>query len=461
VFLKPAGGALTSSTELGNLIEPLSRLQLAGIWPVGDFRFDPNDKATTYILIAVLLAAAVAGLVWAWRRRGWEFLLYVVAAVGGALAISVFASPWVGAKALATGAPAIVLAGIVGAAALAAGGRRVEAALVTIAIVGGVTWSNVLAYHELNLAPRDREAELEQIGDEIAGKGPTLMTDYEPYGVRHFLRKGDAEGASELRRRVIPLRNGRPLDKLEVADVDEFDTNALLVYRTLVLRRSPVASRPPSIYARVRHGRFYDVWQRPVGSEETVLRHLKLGDNQHANGRAPCDQVQRLAADAKEQGGRLAFTRRPLPATVDLFAPPASKWTEAQLPGVVAPNGPATLESDVVLPRTADYEIFVGGSFRGRLSVRVDGKEVASQRNLLSHSGEYEPLGTASLRRGHHAVEIDYDIGALPPGSGGPPFQMGPLFFAPVSQQSVRLLSPDRATQLCGRSLDWIEAAAL
>jgi hypothetical protein len=384
-----------------------------------------------------------------------------VAAVGGALAISVFASPWVGAKALATGAPALVLAGIVGAAALAARGRRVEALLVTLAIVGGVTWSNVLAYHELNLAPRDREAELEQIGDEIAGEGPTLMTEYEPYGVRHFLRKGDPEGASELRRRIIPLRSGQPLEKLEVADVDEFDTNALLVYRTLVLRRSPVASRPPSIYARVRSGRYYDVWQRPVGSEQTVLAHQKLGDNQNANGRARCDQVQKLATDAKGQGGQLAYTRRPPPATVDLFAPRGSKWTNAQIQGVVAPVGPATLKSEVLLPRDGDYEIFVGGSFRGRLRVRVDGNQVASKRDMLSHSGQYEPLGTARLPRGRHTVEIEYDTGVLPPGSGGPPVQMGPLFFAPITQQPVRLLSPQRASELCDRSLDWVEAVAL
>ena len=32
-----------------------------------------------------------------------------------------------------------------------------------------------------------------------AGDGPALETDYDPYGARHFLRKLDAEGASELR----------------------------------------------------------------------------------------------------------------------------------------------------------------------------------------------------------------------------------------------------------------------
>jgi hypothetical protein len=38
----------------------------------------------------------------------------------------------------------------------------VEAVVVAAAIAGGVLWSNALAYHEANLAPRDRLAELER-----------------------------------------------------------------------------------------------------------------------------------------------------------------------------------------------------------------------------------------------------------------------------------------------------------
>ena len=65
------------------------------------------------------------------------------------------------------------------------------------------------------------------------------MTTYEPYGVRHFLRGLDPEGASELRRRFDYLRNGATLDKGESADIDRFRLDQVLVYRTLVLRRGP------------------------------------------------------------------------------------------------------------------------------------------------------------------------------------------------------------------------------
>ena len=461
VFLKPASGTLTSETDLGNLIEPLSRLQLAGIWPVGDFRFEPNALAPTHVLIAVAVAAAIFGLVWAWRRRAWEVLLYVIAAVGGALAITIFGSPWVGAKALATGSPAILLAGMVGAAALAARGRRVEGAVVAGLIAAGVLWSNALAYHEVNLAPRDRHEELADIGKQIDGEGPTLMTEYEPYGVRHFLRKGDAEGASELRRRRIYLRSGRELDKLEVADLDELALQNVLVYRTIVLRRSPVSSRPPSVYQRVRTGRYYDVWQRAPGSERSVLDHLPLGDGEHATAPAPCARVQDLAGLARTQGGVLAVARRPAPDTAELSAPAGTDWrSDPAMRGAVIPRGPAHEKSELVIPVGGRYDVFVRGSYRGRLRVSVDGQRIDSERHRLSHAGQYEPLGTVSLEAGRHDVAVDYATGWLWPGAGGQEAGLGPLYFARRSAPAVRRVAPARAKTLCGSSLDWVEVVA-
>ena len=43
----------------------------------------------------------------------------------------------------------------------------------------------------------------------------------------------------------------------------------------LILRRSPVASRPPANYRRAFVGRYYEVWRR-TGSPK-VARHLPLG----------------------------------------------------------------------------------------------------------------------------------------------------------------------------------------
>ena len=193
----------------GNLIQPLSLLQALGIWPVGDFRLRPPHLGPTYVLMLVLVAAAAMGLWWAYRRGTWEVLLYVVASlIGCAMAVRV-GSSWIAAKGLAIASPAMLVAGMAGVAWLYRGGRRIEASVALVAIAGGVLWSNALAYHDVWLAPRSQLTELETIGNTFAGAGPTLMTEYQPYGVRYFLRRMDPEGAGELRRRPVLLRNGQ------------------------------------------------------------------------------------------------------------------------------------------------------------------------------------------------------------------------------------------------------------
>src|SRR5207302_1104589 len=246
-------------------------------------------------LIAVVVAAAAAGLVWAWRRRAWELLLYVWTLVVGCSIVTSVGSPWVGGKALATASPAFVLVALGGAAAIFQRGRRVEAAVLAAAIAGGVLWSNALAYHAVWLAPRSQLSELEQIGKHFGGQGPTLMTEYQPYGVRHFLRRMDPEGASELRRRAVLLRSGGMLQKGAYADIDDFQLDGVLVYRTLVLDRSPVASRPPSVYRLVWSGRYYEVWQRPEPPDVRILAHLSFGNGLQAVATPSCSDILRLA----------------------------------------------------------------------------------------------------------------------------------------------------------------------
>ena len=247
--------------ELGNLIGPLDPAQLLGIWPTTDFRFDPGDTRTTLLVLGVTLAAAAIGLLFALERRATALLAYAASGVLGAVAYSALGSPWLEAKAFAVASPSVLLLALVGGTKLL-DRRRTVAVLALAAIAGGVFASNALAYRDARLAPRAQLVELEQIGRRFAGEGPALMTEYQPYGVRHFLRYLDAEGASELRRRPVPLRDGRVLGKGEVAEIDAFAPEAVLVYRTLVLRRSAGASRPPAAYRLVLGGRFYDVWQR-------------------------------------------------------------------------------------------------------------------------------------------------------------------------------------------------------
>jgi hypothetical protein len=461
-IVPPTSASVTSDTAKGNLAEPLSVLQVFGVWPTGDFRFEPDDLLVTYLVIAAVALAAGFGLALAWRRRAEGVLVFVLGTLGAALVIVAAGSPWVDAKALATASPAVVFAALIGAGLLVERGHVAAGAVAAVVVCGGVLWSNVLAYHEVTLAPHERHAELERIGEQIAGEGPTLMTEYEPYGVRHFLRKADAEGASELRRRVVPLRSGRPLRKLGTADIDEFELAGLRSYRTLVLRRSPVASRPPSVYRLASRNRFYDVWQLVPERQDSLLEHVPLGRPGEPGVRPACGQVRALARRAAAAGGRLAVARAPAAAPVDLTA--ATTGGDAapvpRRPGAVYPSREARFDATVTVRRPGPHIVFAGGAFRRRLEVSLDGRRVSEERHRISHAGHFEPLGEVELARGSHRVAIRYRPASAAPGSGGPAFALGPIYVVPAADPRVEVVAPRSARRLCGQRLDWIESVS-
>jgi hypothetical protein len=419
-----------SESELGNLIHPLSGFQLFGVWLDGDFRSGPHHAAATYLLIAIVLAAALVGVWWAWRRRGWPLLSYVATAAAGCVLVVAGGSPWVDAKALAMASPAVL------APAVAACGTTLARAAI-VPVAGGVLWSNALQYHDVWLAPRGQLHELETIGWRFAGDGPTLMTAYEPYGVRHFLRRADPEGASELRRRYVYLTNGKLLPKGSSADIDRIRLDGLLVYRTLVLRRGPAASRPPSVYRLVSSGRYYEVWQRPERPPRTIVEHLPLGSANQAAAVPRCADVMRLAGE----GSALVTATRPRAAIV--AHPPSS--------GTVAVR--------VIPPGAGPYRVWLGGDWFGLAAVWIDGGEVGSEREELNWPGLYTDLGSTRLSDRAHRFRLGYETGGLAPGSGGTPYSFGPLVLSGAdAREPVQIVPPGRARTLCGRRLDWIEA---
>jgi hypothetical protein len=437
----PKVSGFRSESELANLFEPLSELQAFGIWLVGDFRVRPDDAAPTYVLIALVIAAGILGVWWAWRRRAWELPAYVAIVGLGSGAVVAVSSPWVSAKAIAMASPAFLAAALAGCAALFGLGRRVEAAVAAAALAGGVFWSNALAYNEVSLAPRGQLHELETIGRDFASQGPALMTSYEPYGARHFLRRSDPEGASELRRRFVHLRDGGMLDKGESADIDRFRLDGILDYRTLVLRRGPAASRPPSVYRLVRSGRYYEVWQRPESGGPTIIEHLSLGNGTQAAAVPRCADVLRLAREAEVASGSLVTSTRP----------------EA-IP-VVTPSLSGTASARIDAPEAGRYTAWLAGDWFGRSSVRIDGHELGAKRAELNWPGLYTDLGSVRLGAGPHAVDLTYDTEGWHPGSGGAPFSFGPLALSREdAREPIQTFSPSDARALCGRRLDWIEA---
>jgi hypothetical protein len=289
------------------------------------------------------------------------------------------------------------------------------------------------------------------------------MTEYQPYGVRHFLRELDAEGASELRRRQIPRLDGADTSKGEWSDTDALelspDLEGLLTYRTLVLRKNPRQSRPPEPYQLVYSGEFYEVWQRPeTWDPSQLIAHEPFGSGLDRGGIAPCDRVAAVAAQAGP-GGRIAAAYAPLVAGSTITAVPDG-WFSDPASGSVTPTSDGTATGEITVPVAGEWQVWVGGSARGEVSVTIGGVEAGSARGELNNNAQFIALDEVTLGAGPQPVEITYAQRGLPhPGTGAYPLGLGPVMLTPAGyEDTVTSLPASQYRQLCDQRLDWVEA---
>ncbi|HYH61210.1 MAG TPA: hypothetical protein VD766_05040, partial [Solirubrobacterales bacterium] len=439
-LLPPTSSPLEDPGARGNLIEALSPLQAAGVWPTSDFRADPGEMPVTIVLCAFVAVAAVGGCLAAAVNRRWDLAAYLVGVPAAAAVIVLVGSPWVGGKALAIVSPTVLFAALLGCAWAWVERRQVLGLGVASFLAAGVVWSNALAYGDVSLAPRDQLAELEEIGEMIEGDGPALMTEYQPYGVRHFLREADPEGASELRRRLVPLADGSSLEKGLWADTDDFREDALEAYEALVIRRSPEQSRPPGAYDLAWSGEYYELWTRETDVSRDVER-LPLGMGRSPVAVPRCADVRALAEAPK--GGTLVAAST---------APPV--FADAEI------SGENEIAAEMEVPG-GRYSAWLSGSIGSEATLSVDGEEVATRGRLLNNEGLYAELGEVDLGPGSHAVTVEFAGAGLAPGSSGAQDLSGPIALVPNAEREAEVTTVTVADwkSLCGERWDWIEAA--
>ncbi len=451
-------GELRSATDIGNLAHPLSALQIFGVWPTGDFRtYLGGNAALAALLIGAVAVGAVVGLRAAISARAVALIAYVGVALVAAAAVAAVGGPWVTAKAMAISSPALLTAWGMGLAHWQRAGRRWELAA-ALAVAGGVLWSNVLAYHDVALAPRDHLVELAGIARRLSGQGPTLINEYEPYAARYFLRRLDAESPSELRYRAIPLLNGQQLGKDGFADLDTFQLSGVLVYRTIILRRSPSESRPPSVYRLVASGRYYDVWQRPLSPPVSILVHRGLGSVIEAAAvPSDCSEVRALSRFARRAGGQLLEAPAPVAA---VFATADGTYPAGWSPGggLVFPRGAGTVALTVQVPGAGRYAVWVGGDFARGVDVSIDHRDVGTVRYELGFAGQQAQAGQITLTAGAHHLWLRYPGGDLRPGSGLEGLALGPVSLVPVVPSTAPSpVTPAQVPGVCSKPLDWLE----
>ena len=441
----PRIGAFGKETNLGNLIGPLSGWQLFGIWPSGDFRVRPHDSAPDLRPDrgrARERARSASGgrgeaeLGAAGLRRDLR--------ESAARSSSPSARP--GSAARRSRWPRLPFSPRRSPAARrsSARGRAVEASVVALAIVGGVFWSNALQYHDVWLAPRGQLHELETIGHDFAGQGPALMTNYEPYGARHFLRRLDPEGASELRRRFVYLTERREL----------LDKGELGRHRPDPARRR---ARLPDARAAPRPGREPAAVGLPARLERALLRglaaarslrrrrssqHLPLGNASQAAAVPSCAAVRRLGAAS---AGHLATATRP--EAIWLGQPAAPGESRAARIGAGRRR----------LHRLARRRLV-----RASPPSRSTGTRSALSAWSSTGRASYTDLGSAPLAAGRTRRDDQLRRRAAgTPAAAGRPTPSGPVALSRVDAREPGRDGLRRdAASLCGRRLDWVEAFA-
>jgi hypothetical protein len=470
-----------TATRLGNLIQPLSGFQLAGIWTIGDFRLTAPAFPTAP-LIGLAIGLAALALFETVRHGQLGLLLYAAVGLGGCALFALAGStPWVMGKALAISSPALLTVALVGAAML---WSRYRLGVVVFALLAfGVVWSNVLGYHDALLAPYARLRELQHIGGLVAGKGPTFINDYEVYADRHFLRGGAPVEPAEYRKALLPTTRNAVLTKTAYADLDSFATSTLYPYRSIVVRDSPVESRPSSIYKLVWKGEFYDLYQRPVNPPTRIIAHVPLGDQGTypycgiaQNGPElplcsiapaavpPCPEVIALGRQAARERARLVAYQRPLPVVIrgDQVLWPGL-WYHDPVGHSLTANTPGTAVAHIELVSSQLYKLWLGGIFSRGFVVHVDGHPVGVVKDQISAIDGYVPVATLALSRGVHTITLTYPHANLTPGSGDNNYTvldqiaLEPLQFPATGMVNV---PPQQAGALCGRPLDWIEIVA-
>jgi hypothetical protein len=379
---------IASTSNPGNIHTPLRASQMLGVWLGGSYLELPTGALLTLtsVLIALVLAAAIVGVGNAVRARWYALVGWFGASILVWLLLSNYATTWANAKTLMLTSPLVVLMAWGGIAALRRSRVRIAATLVAFLLVGGVLVSDALQYHASNLAPTARYEELASIDTRFAGRGPTLVTDFDEYAL-YELRDMDVGGPDFVypppALAAAAGGYGKPVDLSRIAP------SALAAYPLIVTRRDPSAARPPAAYRLLWQGVYYQVWGRTPGAR------LHQGSPPQAHG----PQIVRvpLRRTVRPHGWALSRKR-------------------------IVMNGAGTLSATFTLPHAGAWELWLEGDVMRAVSVAIDGHTLGSIGGQLDGNSlvanPLTPLRT-TLSAGRHTLTITRPGANLAPGDGG------------------------------------------
>jgi hypothetical protein len=457
-------GAIASTSNPGNLHTPLRLDQVLGSWLNGSYKLAPAgaDLVATHVLIALALVMVVLGGVQLMRIRAHALAAWFALTLLASLVISQSVSTWADAKTLVLSSPLVVLLAWGGVAGLLSLPRprvwRPVAALIGLALVGGVLASDALQYHSSDLAPTARYEQLASLDSRFAGRGPTLFTDFDEYSM-YELRDLDVGGPDFVY--PPPALASAAGGYGDPVDLNRVPPRALLAYPLIVTRRDPAAVRPPAAYRLLWQGSYYRVWGRRKGAPAAVA-HVALSGSP-ALQCARISSVARLAGAGAgaDTGERLVAAEAPGLIDISLRRAPHPRRWGRERKGLVM-STPGRLSASFTLPTSGAWDVWVQGQIMPTVTLSVDGARVAAIAGQLDGNSlvpNTVPPIRLRLTAGQHRLWVTRSGFTLAPGDGGMAV-LDAVFLTPAgapSQGTLRAAAPARWQSLCGRSYQWVE----
>jgi hypothetical protein len=261
---------------------------------------------------------------------------------------------------------------------------------------------------------------------------------------------------------TLPLRDVSVLTKSAWAGLDSFPLATLEPYGSIVTRRSPVESRPPSIYRPVWIGRYYQLWQRQRcprrASSNTFPSANPTRDHTAAaaTGRPnqplcsiepvaslPCTEVQGLARKALAEHAELLAYQRPAPIVVRADQGVwQTAWFHDPEARTLTPTIPGAAVGHITVASAQGYELWLDGSFARGFDVSVDGRPVGRVKNQLGDFSGYVHLADLSLDSGAHTFVLTHPHADLTSGSGWAEFDsLSAIALQPQESPTSELIS--------------------
>ena len=448
---------IASTSNPGNLQNPLRSVQILGTWLVGSYKHVPagGRLELSYALASIALAGALIGAAYVVYSKAYALAAWIGLTLAVWLGLTAYGTTWADGKALMLSSPVVVLLAWAGVAALRACTfsrpmLRAAALLLALALAGGVAASDAMQYHGSNLAPTARYDELASLDSRFAGRGPTLFTDYDEYSL-YELRDLDVGGPGFMYPpSAVAQTEGQP------ADLDLLSPAALRSYPLIVTRRDPTAARPPAAYRLLFQGAYYEVWGRRSGAP-AALAHVAVPSMRAVS----CPRVAGLARLAKSRGAQLVSASPPETVWIDVAHASHPAWAESRLGLLMTPHG--RLSATFTVPHAGVWDLWLQGEIMPLVAVSVDGHSLASISGQLTGVAS-DPDTMAPLRvrlaAGEHRLTIVRGASSFfAPGAGGSAI-LDSIFLTPVGSGSQATLQVTPAAQwrsLCGARLEWIE----